>query len=227
MANNYPTKGLVTFEAEGNNNPKSIHFSRVAHVPSNSSGVTIGRGYDMKKRTKTKIITDLVNAGISKKESGLLAEGAGLSGTSAKTFIKKKEIKSIVISEEAQLKLFETIYEEYEKNAKRICTKADVTEKYGTCKWNSYSMELQELVTDLLYRGDYNPNSRTYLQKAIISNDPDKIKKALRKIPDVPPDRAKRREELLDRWKMKKNKSPKIFLPTTDEKIDIFQKHQF
>ena len=90
MSKNKPSKGLVTFDAEGNNDPNSKYFSRVPHVPSNNSGVTIGRGYDMKHRTKTEVIADLVNAGVPKKEGELLAGGAGLSGAKAKTFIKKK-----------------------------------------------------------------------------------------------------------------------------------------
>jgi hypothetical protein len=48
-----PTRGLITFEAEGVENQSSPYHSRYFHVPTPSSGLTIGRGYDMKERTKS------------------------------------------------------------------------------------------------------------------------------------------------------------------------------
>ena len=134
---------------------------------------------------------------------------------------RKKEIKGITITEEAQKELFEVVYAEYEKNAKRICTKSDVTKVYGVCKWKQYPAELTELVTDLLYRGDYTPATRKYLQPAILSEDPEKIKRALKRIPKVPADRAKRREELIKRWKKRKDKSSNLFLsPPINQQLD-------
>lgn len=41
----------MTFDQEGLENPGKKYHSRVPHVPSSSSGVTIGRGYDMKYKT--------------------------------------------------------------------------------------------------------------------------------------------------------------------------------
>ncbi len=194
-----PSVGIITFESEGNNDPSSIYFSRRAHVPSDSSGVTIGRGYDMKHRLPAQITQDLMVAGVSRKDSILLAGGSQLIGESGRQFIRKQEIKDIVISEQAQLQLFEMVYSVYYENAQRICTKKDVTNKYGVCEWSLYSAELKDLIADLIYRGDYTPSTRVYLQPAIISEDPVLLREALRKIPNVPRDRAFRREMLIDR----------------------------
>lgn len=66
-----PKQGLLTFLAEGNNIPNSIYYSRKIHWPGNSlqcdkfgSGVTIGRGYDLKYRNVGEVISDLTMSGI-------------------------------------------------------------------------------------------------------------------------------------------------------------------
>ena len=82
------SKGQVTFNSEGNDNKKSRYYSRKPHVPTSGSGVTIGRGYDMKGKTKRQIITDLTKAGLSKELAKKFANGAGLSGQSARNFLK-------------------------------------------------------------------------------------------------------------------------------------------
>ncbi len=81
-------KGQITFNSEGNDNKKSKYFSRKAHVPSKWSGVTIGRGYDMKYKSQKQIITDLTNAGVSRSVATEFAKGAGLHGTKAREFLK-------------------------------------------------------------------------------------------------------------------------------------------
>ena len=54
------------------------YFSRKPHVPSNSSGVTIGRGYDIKNKTRSKIIGDLTAAGIDRALAEKFAGAEGL-----------------------------------------------------------------------------------------------------------------------------------------------------
>src|SRR5690606_34158303 len=53
------SQGQVTFDAEGNDIPGNAYFSRVLHWPGGASGVTIGRGYDMKERTQAAVLQDL------------------------------------------------------------------------------------------------------------------------------------------------------------------------
>ena len=80
--------GQITFDAEGNDNPKSRYFSRKAHVPSSSSGITLGRGYDLKEKTEAKVYKDLVDSGISEATAKKFSKGAGLSGQGAKDYVK-------------------------------------------------------------------------------------------------------------------------------------------
>ena len=54
--------GQLTFDAEGMEKPGRF-FSRRLHVPSSSSGATIGRGYDMREKSRDEIVADLVAAG--------------------------------------------------------------------------------------------------------------------------------------------------------------------
>ena len=76
------------FDSEGLENPGGRFHSRVPHLPPGASGVTIGRGYDMKSRSKQSVIRDLKNTGMSESDAKRLAEGVGLTGQAAKKFIK-------------------------------------------------------------------------------------------------------------------------------------------
>ena len=78
----------MTFDSEGNDNKNSIYFSRKAHVPSDKSGITIGRGYDLKKRKSADVYKDLVRAGVNKELARKLSKGAKLKGNAAKTYLK-------------------------------------------------------------------------------------------------------------------------------------------
>jgi hypothetical protein len=80
-----PREGLLTFNAEGNNVRSNRYYSRVLHWPGIlsqckkfGSGVTIGRGYDMKHRSSEKIIRDLTYAGIPLEKAKKIAENASL-----------------------------------------------------------------------------------------------------------------------------------------------------
>ena len=79
-------KGQFTFDEEGKEGGR-LH-SRKLHVPTKESGLTIGRGYDMKERSKKGIETDLRKAGMDKGKAKLHSSAAGLSGKAAKKFIK-------------------------------------------------------------------------------------------------------------------------------------------
>lgn len=82
------SRGQITFDSEGNDNANSIYFSRVPHVPSSASGITIGRGYDMKERTQTQVYRDLQGVGIPHATAQKFSKGVGLKGQTAKTFLK-------------------------------------------------------------------------------------------------------------------------------------------
>jgi hypothetical protein len=95
-------EGQVTFDAEGNDNPQSIFFSRHLHHPSAESGITIGRGYDMKERTEKEIVKGLTGAGLSQTAAEAFAKGAGLKGPEADKFVEENRGKLGHISPEVQ-----------------------------------------------------------------------------------------------------------------------------
>lgn len=82
------SRGQVTFNSEGNDNKNSRYFSRKAHVPSSSSGITLGRGYDLSKRESDDVYRDLVKAGVNKDLARKFSGGAGKSGNAAKNYLK-------------------------------------------------------------------------------------------------------------------------------------------
>lgn len=163
------TKGLLTYEAEGTEGGR--YHSRTLHVPSEHSGLTIGRGYDMKERSQNEIEEDLVNSGLERSDSGLLAKAAGLFGPEAEDFIGDNNLQSFEISTSVQEGLFSICYEDILKDVKRICDKPDCIEIYGEVSWDVLDPKIQEVLVDLRFRGDYTPSSRKHIQKYVASND--------------------------------------------------------
>ncbi|KOS59652.1 peptidoglycan-binding protein, partial [Taylorella equigenitalis] len=76
--------GQFTFDQEGIDRRTSVLFSRVIHQPTIGSGVTIGRGHDMKYRTPCEIRKDLERAGIPSEQAKLISKAALMSGIEAK-----------------------------------------------------------------------------------------------------------------------------------------------
>jgi Trm5-related predicted tRNA methylase len=189
-----PAVGSLTFDAEGQEG--GPFHSRTLHVPTMSSGLTIGRGYDCKRKTSAKIEADLRFSGIDKAKSALIAKSAGLAGLAAKKFIASNKLESFEITHQQQLKLFELVYQEELLETKRLCTKADVQAKYGKCDWDNLHPAIREVLVDLKFRGDYTPKSRAIIQKHVSNNDLDAFAKALsdkKHWLTVPPDRFNRR----------------------------------
>ncbi len=163
------TQGLLTYEAEGTEGGR--YHSRILHVPSERSGLTIGRGYDMKERSQNEIEEDLANAGLARSDSELLAKAAGTFGPEAEEFIESNNLQEFEITIEVQEELFNICYEEILKDVKRICDKADCVEIYGEVSWDILDPKIQEVIVDLRFRGDYTPTSRKHIQKYVASND--------------------------------------------------------
>ncbi|CAB4005152.1 Hypothetical predicted protein [Paramuricea clavata] len=162
-------RGQLTFDAEGQEGGR--FHSRKLHVPTDKSGLTIGRGYDMKEKTKKQIETDLRKAGIDKAKAKLLSCAAGLRGKAAKKFIKDNKLENFEITPCQQKKLFEITYEAMEKDVRRIVNKKDVVELYGKTDWNKLLPAIKEILIDLRFRGDYTPETRKIIQRAVAEND--------------------------------------------------------
>lgn len=164
-----PSKGSLAWNSEGNEG--GIYHSRRLHVPSATSGLTIGRGYDMKTKKSAGIIKDLNNAGFSPNYTSLLAKAVGLKGEKAKQFIIDNDLLDFEISPEQQQLLFKVVYGKIEARAKSACTNTVAEAKYGKCDWDNLHSKIQEMVIDLTYRGDYDKYSRLFLQDSIVNND--------------------------------------------------------
>lgn len=185
-------RGQLTFDAEGNEGGR--WHSRTPHVPSDSSGLTIGRGYDMKFRTATQIVQQLTSAGLTEADAKLYAGGAKLAGVQARAYLKSTPLPEITLAQ--QKALFAITYAEIEHSAKAICTSDAVERLYGKTAWDQLHPAIRDLVIDLRYRGDYTPTSRERIQKAIVANDLRALAASLNdraQWPNVPLDRFKRR----------------------------------
>jgi hypothetical protein len=197
---NTPEVGLVTWESEGMEG--GPYHSRVLHVPGESSGLTIGRGYDMKERTTAGIVQDLSACGVSAADAATIAKAAGLAGSAARKFIQDNQLGKFEISPSGQKALFLISYARIKSDVERICAKPDVVAAYGACDWTKIDQAIVDILVDLRFRGDYNGTSRALLQKLVSGNDLTGLTKAMKNVanwPNVPKDRFQRRCAFLDR----------------------------
>ena len=193
-----PEFGLVTWDSEGAEG--GPFHSRVLSVPSDESGLTLGRGYDMKMRSAATIIQDLTVSEVSLVDATLISKAAGLSGAAAKKFITDNKLGKFEISKNGQKTLFIRTYLELKADVKRLCTKSDVVEKYGACNWDKLDSAIVDILVDLRFRGDYTGTARQLVQKAVVKNDLEAFAKAMllaSNWTNVPADRFKRRNAFL------------------------------
>jgi hypothetical protein len=172
-------RGQITFDSEGLENAGGRFHSRVLHVPSDSSGATIGRGYDMKERSQDGILQDMLAAGISDWDAKKLAGLNGLVGPAAQARIASAGLRGLEITPRQQKNLFLLTYDELAGDVKRICRKADVVAKYGATDWEQLNPTLKDVLVDLRYRGDYTGSTRQKLQGSVVRNDLGKFREIL------------------------------------------------
>lgn len=164
-----PLVGKLTFESEGAEG--GPFHSRVLHVPSGVSGLTIGRGYDLKMKSAVRVQQDLVAAGLRPQDAALLSRACGLAGPAAKAFITSNRLDKFEITQQQQVKLFEIVYKIEEAETMRLCTKPDVVAKYGKCNWTLLDSAIKQILVDLKFRGDYTGDTRKFLQRHVVAND--------------------------------------------------------
>jgi hypothetical protein len=193
-------RGMLTWASEGSDQPGQF-FSRLPHFPGGASGVTIGRGYDMKLRTGQEIFEDLTASGVPSAQATELASGAGLTGASASTFARRMRSTTPPISVEAEQRLFFALtYPRYVADTKRIFESRSVQERYGRATWEMIDGRIQDLLVDLRYRGDYTPRTRTIVQRLAARNDVEGLARVMSDRSlwlQVPIDRFRRRAEWL------------------------------
>jgi len=194
-----PTRGGLTFDAEGQEG--GPFHSRHFHVPSSGSGLTIGRGYDMKLRSKSEIRDDLVEAGVDLAMAALISQAAGMKGDDAEEFVAENDLEDFEITVEQQLGLFDIEYARQAADARRLATKADVTRAYGATDWEALDPTIKDVLVDLRFRGDYTPTTRRFLQRCVAANDLAAFAAEIgnqSNWPSVPQDRFNRRKDLCD-----------------------------
>lgn len=162
-----PTFGRLTWDSEGTEG--GVNHSRVPHVPSNSSGLTIGRGYDMKKRSASDIKLEMMAAGLDEDSAKLLSKAHGKVGGGARKFKIDNKLADFEISPQVQYLLFKKDYEFMFGEVVRISNENEKT--YGVFALDKVPLSVMELLVDLRFRGDYSPATRPYLQKAAIEGD--------------------------------------------------------
>lgn len=165
-----PKTGLLTWEAEGVEG--GPNHSRKLHVPSERSGLTIGRGYDLSMRNHADVVKDLCAAVVPSETATLLAYAVGLRGSQARHFVIKNDLLDWEISVQAQVKLFELILPMYENKAKRLYVNSTNQLSGSAIPWDSLKPAIQDVLIDLAYRGDYVESNRIAIFNALHNNDP-------------------------------------------------------
>ena len=191
---------LLTFNAEGSSDPKSPYYSRRLHVPSPTSGATLGRGFDMKEREASKVIALLILCGVDTDDAVEIAKLCGLSGDHAKTMINSLDLQSFEVTAEQEEKLFLICYDEKDDDFDRIVSKPDVVKAYGKTHLAALHSKIRAVCIDLLYRGDFTGTTRKSLMPAIVANDVIGFAVAMSNRvlwASVPADRFKRRVQFL------------------------------
>lgn len=193
-----PAKGRLTWEAEGQEGGR--YHSRILHVPSASSGLTLGRGYDLRERSRTEVTRHLAAAGLPGSTASLIAGAVRLTGAAAEQFIIDNDLLDFEISAGVQLKLFEMVYSEMEQDVIRICGKRDVVERYGNTDWSALDFRIRDTLVDLRFRGDYTGVTRRQVQPPVVANDLDAFRRVIGDTglwSSVPSDRFQRRVRYL------------------------------
>lgn len=185
-------KGMLTFNAEGNNLPNSRYFSRKIHwsdnankCSSSASGVTIGRGFDLGNRNEADSLSYLVRAGIDKDTALKIAKSAGLQRCDALSFVRKNKDLIPEISLIQQKNLFEITYPEYIQITKKFYLKY---KKKDAPDWDQLDEILQEVMTDMRYQGRLRRHHIAYFE----ANSSEKIVELILKEPTLASDENSR-----------------------------------
>jgi hypothetical protein len=195
-----PARGRLTWDAEGTEG--GAFHSRVLHVPSSASGLTIGRGYDMKHRGRPEIHGNLSAAGVPPVYAEKLSHAGGLAGAEAERFVIDRDLLDFEISPAAQLSLFMVTYTEHVKLAKSLADGTFARTEYGRVDWQRLEPAILDMLVDLRYRGDYTRRSMGFLQKHVVNNDLAAFAREIENVarwPGVPTDRRNRRIAFIDR----------------------------
>ncbi|MDT3641182.1 peptidoglycan-binding protein, partial [Cronobacter sakazakii] len=160
-------EGQLTFDYEGIDYITAVDpfrqptrmpcFSRILHHPSIGSGVTIGRGYDMKKRSAGEILFTLRQAEIEEYKSQICAKASFLSGKKASSFIELYGPLVGEITHQQQIRLFELSYKEKKDYAKNVYNRS-VADIKNALSWEQIELKVRDVFVDTIYQGNNTAN---------------------------------------------------------------------
>ena len=163
--------------------------------------MTIGRGYDLKHRTKQEVRAHCEAAGIKRKKMLILLDAVRLEGAAAEQYVVDNKEAFGRISREQQQALFGITYDLEHAEVVRISHKADVVELYGKLDFDTVCPDILDILVDLKFRGDYVASSRRKIQKHAVNNDIEEFAKQISRQANwsnVPEDRFRRRRRFIN-----------------------------
>ena len=171
-----PSSGITaqTWGSEGFSSDPSRTLK--AHVPTESSGVTLGRGYDMKSRSAKQIEADLKAAGIDDSLAKKYGGAAGKVGKGARDWKASNE-PFAAISADQEKALFRAEYQRQTDATVAFLTDPDRGYVRDGDDWkleinfNNLKPEILAFLVDLKYRGDLGASSWAYVKAAVVGND--------------------------------------------------------
>ena len=200
MAHGHTPSGEYTYVAEGDERTTST-----LHWPAYASGVTIGKGYDMRHRSSSEIYSDLIASGISRKDAGLISKASGLYGSEAEKFAKENKRNVSPLTKAQKVALFDRIWPYYLSNTIRlygtmvpkevhesdIYPNAKQDSTWVTTDWYDLENKIQDVLVDIFYQGSWSKK----IAKAGSKNDTEYLARYLEVDPGQNPYRSRRRPD--------------------------------
>ena len=128
-------------------------FSRILHHPSSDSGVTLGRGYDMKKRSAGSILYTLRQSGLEEYKAQICAKAAYLQGKQASDFIKVYGPLVGEITHQQQIRIFEISYREKKEYAKGVYDR-NIVKIANPLSWEQIDIKIRDVFVDTIFQGN-------------------------------------------------------------------------
>nr|WP_244968383.1 peptidoglycan-binding protein [Rosenbergiella australiborealis] len=157
------SEGQVTFDSQGIDYITAVEpfrqqsypsFSRILHWPAKlSSGVTLGRGYDMGSRSSGEITSTLRQAGIEEYKAVICSKASHLKGRQAGQFVKVYGSLIGEITHSQQIRLFEIVYREKLNYAKGVYSR-NSRHVHNPLTWYKLDKIIRDVFVDTIYQGN-------------------------------------------------------------------------
>lgn len=157
------SEGQVTFDSEGIDYITAVEpfrqqrypsFSRILHWPPKfSSGVTLGRGYDMGNRSSGEIFSTIMQAGIEEYKAVICSKASHLKGRQAGQFVKVYGPLIGEITHAQQIRLFEIVYREKLNYARGVYSR-NSRHVHDALIWYKIDKEIRDVFVDTIYQGN-------------------------------------------------------------------------